>query len=90
MGSTRKGRDIDSALRRKGFNRNVSADHIFYHFGNTKIGTKMSHGMMSSSLGAKLIGEMARQLHLSKTQFLALVDCTMNADEYWAIVGEPS
>ena len=82
MGSNRKGRDIDAALRKKGFYRNVSADHVFYHFGGTKIGTKMSHGMMGSSVSADLISRMARQLHLSKNQFLALIDCTMSADEY--------
>ena len=80
--SSRKGRDIDSALRKKGFLRDTSGDHIFYLFGGTKVKTKISHGMLGSSIGAGLIGDMAIQLHLSKNQFLALIDCTMSADEY--------
>ena len=88
MGSTRKGRDIDAALRKKGFRRNPAGDHIFYHFGDTCITTKMSHGMMGSSLSVKLIGEMARQLHLTKTQFLSLIDCTLDENGYRAILRE--
>jgi len=85
--SNRKGRDIDSALRKKGFLRDTSGDHIFYFFGKTRIiKTKMSHGMLGSSIGAGLIGDMAIQLHLSKKQFLDLIDCNLDADGYQAII----
>jgi hypothetical protein len=87
MGSSnRKGRDIDSALRKKGFLRDTSGDHIFYIFGSRKIRTRMSHGMLGSSIGTGLIGDMATQLHLSKGQFLALIDCTLDADGYREII----
>ena len=88
MSSTRKGRDIDAALRSKGFSRDVSGDHYYYRFGDTRVRTKISHGMMGSSLGAKLIGDMARQLHLTKKQFLALIDCPLGEDGYRAILEE--
>jgi len=88
MGSTRKGRDIDAALRQKGFRRDPKGDHVFYYFGDTTITTKMSHGMLGSSLSAKLIGEMARQLHLTKKQFLELIDCTMTKEMYREILHE--
>ena len=86
MGSNRKGRDIDAAFRRKCFRRDMDGKHITYCFQtsdgrDTNFVTRMSHGMMGSSLDAKLIGDMARQLRLSKNQFLALIDCTMSADE---------
>jgi len=88
MGSTRKGRDIDAALRNKGFYRDVSGDHVYYRFDDTRVKTKMSHGMMGSSLSAELIGDMARQLHLTKKQFLALIDCSLDEDGYRAILEE--
>ena len=88
MGSTRKGRDIDAALRRKGFRRNVSSDHIFYYFEGTRVSTKISHGMMGSSLSADLLSRMARQLHLSTRQFLDLIDCPLNEAGYRAILEE--
>ena len=84
MGSTRKGRDIDAALRKKGFHRIVAGDHLYYHFGGTRIKTKMSHGMMGHSLSAELIGNMARQLRLTKVQFLALIDCELDEKTYRA------
>ena len=83
MGSNRKGRDIDAALCKKGFRCANDGKHIRYVLtGHTGVRTMISHGMMGTSLSAKLIGDMARQLRLSKNQFLALIDCTMSADEY--------
>ncbi|MDR0327507.1 MAG: hypothetical protein LBI05_04340 [Planctomycetaceae bacterium] len=87
--SNRNGRDIDSALRKKGFWRDKSGDHFFYFYGSTKIKTKMSHGTMGDSIGAGLISRMSRQLHLSKERFLDLIDCNLDAAGYRAII-EPS
>jgi hypothetical protein len=88
MGSTRKGRDVDAALRKKGFRCNAKGDHLFYYFSGASITTKMSHGMMSSSLSADLISRMARQLHLTKKQFLELIDCTLTEEQYRNILSE--
>ena len=44
--------------------------------------------MLGRSLSAKLIGEMARQLHLTKKQFLQLIDCTMTKEMYREILHE--
>jgi hypothetical protein len=66
MGSNRKGRDIDSALCKKGFSRKKSGDHVRYAFaGMPYIRTMMSHGMMGDSIGIDLISRMSRQLHFS-------------------------
>jgi hypothetical protein len=86
MGSTRKGRDIDAALRKKGFRRDKTGDHYYYFFGATRIRTKISHGMLSSSLSAELIGSMSRQLRLTKAHFLDLVDCTLDEEGYRAML----
>ena len=93
MGSTRKGRDVDAALRQKGFRCDRSGKHIWYYFreasgDDSDVKVMISHGMGGSSLSAKLIGNMARQLHLTKKQFLALIDCPLDEEGYRAILDE--
>ncbi len=46
----------------------------------------VSHGMGNSTIGSKLISDMARQLHLTKSQFLALIDCTLDEAGYREIL----
>ncbi len=92
MGSSRKGRDIDAALIKKGFKK-TNGDHVWYHLydpltGATLAQTKMSHGVMGSSVSAKLISQMARQLRLTKSQFLEFVDCTLSEESYRAVLTE--
>jgi hypothetical protein len=90
MSSTRKGRDIDAALRKKGFRCDRSGKHIWYYFQNdgedSEVKVMMSHGMDSVSIGVNLISRMARQLHLTKAQFLALIDCPLDEAGYRAIL----
>jgi len=86
MSSTRKGRNIDAALRSKGFRRDSTGDHVYYFFGETHVKTKMSHGMMGSTVCAGLISSMARQLRLTKKQFLDLIDCPLDEGGYRAIL----
>ena len=87
------GKEIDSALCRKGFRRDDGHDHVFYFlsFANrrdTGIKTKISHGMMGQTIGAGLISLMARQLHLTKSQFLDFIDCTVSEEDYRTILRE--
>jgi hypothetical protein len=74
---------IHSGLMKKGF-RPRENDHTFYHlFVNEKktvIFTKVSHG--EKEVGDKLLGMMARQVRLTKRDFLNLVDCPLKMDEY--------
>jgi hypothetical protein len=90
MSSTRSGRAIDAALRKKGFVRSVDSDHVVYRLFSTDeellARTKMSHGMMGSSINASLISVMARQLYLTKDRFLELVDCSLNEEGYRRIL----
>ncbi len=81
----RKSRDVIAALRRKGFTAS-EGDHVFLTYVTTeglrtKIYTKVSHGG-SHDLGDYLIGQMARQLKLSKAMFLSLVDCPLQREDY--------
>ena len=87
MSSVRSARDIDRALRRKGFRREMDGKHIHYFFSEsdgTKSGifTLMSHGMGATTIGNPLISLMASQLHLTKRQFLDLIDCTLDEEGY--------
>ncbi|MDR0326958.1 MAG: hypothetical protein LBI05_01540 [Planctomycetaceae bacterium] len=91
MGSVRKGREIDSALCKKGFRRETGGDHICYFLmdrsgDDTDIKTKVSHGAMGITVGVNLISRMARQLRLTKMQFLALIDCTLDEEGYRQIL----
>ena len=92
MGNVRSGRNIDSALQKKGFQCNTEGDHVHYHLlldtgEQTTIKTKISHGM-TGTINADLISKMARQLRLSKTQFLNLIDCPISEEDYRIILRE--
>ncbi len=87
MGRVRKGRDIDSALCKKGFRRAADRDHVYYFLTDSNgndvgVKTKISHGMLGETIGDPLISKMAKQLRLTKAQFLALVDCTLDEADY--------
>ena len=79
----RDAKDIGAGLEKKGFIRR-SNDHIFYHLivngKKTVINTKISHG--EKEIGDRLLGMMARQLHLNRRDFLDLVDCPLTQDDY--------
>ena len=81
--------DIESALSRKGFAR-VENDHSWFVYFTTdqkksRLKTKTSHGSRSTSIGDSLLGMMARQCALTKSEFLELVDCTMSRDAFQAV-----
>lgn len=91
MSRVRSAKDIDVALQKKGFACKSDGKHIRYFFllpDGTKAGvnTLMSHGMGGSTIGDPLLGRMARQLLLTKAQFLDLVDCTLDEAGYRAIL----
>ena len=87
MGSTRTGRDIDMALCQKGFRRELDGKHIRYFY-NARVFTHISHGMMGTAIGPPLLAQMARQLRLTKKQFLELIDCTMTEEKYREILAD--
>ena len=91
MGRVRTGREIDAALRRKGFTCKSDGKHLRYSYilpGGNKaaVNTLISHGMMGSALSANLISRMARQLRLTKNEFLKLIDCTLDENGYREIL----
>lgn len=80
----RSRKEIEAALKLKGFQQTEGDHHFFIYF--TKKGkktlakTKTSHGMRDVS--DDLLSQMARQCKLTKSQFLDLVDCPMNRDKF--------
>ena len=86
MGRVRKGRDIDAALCKKGFRLETDGDHVCYFLRGSNVKTKVSHGAMGDTIGTNLISRMARQLHLTKQQFLNLIDCPLDEENYRSIL----
>lgn len=78
-----KTKDVNKALLLKGF-RITENDHhrfLFYLDGRkTSVHTKTSHS--HSEIGRDLIARMARQMRLSKNDFVRFVDCQMTEEDY--------
>jgi len=81
--------EIKRGLQRKGF-REDNRDHKFYflYLGDkrTSVRTKISHG--ETEIDDGLIKLMAKQIHLTKDQFIDLVNCPLSYDEYIKILQE--
>ena len=78
-------RDVEAALKKKGFQPD-DGDHHWFIFWTadgkkTTVRTKTSHGS-TKDLGDGLLKEMARQVRVSKLQFLELVDFPMSREPY--------
>ncbi|MDH4990705.1 hypothetical protein QEZ48_07660 [Aquamicrobium lusatiense] len=86
-------KDIDASLQRKGFKRD-DGDHHYYIYHNlagrkTIKKTKMSMGSSHKTIGDPLLGQMARQIGVTKPSFLELVDCTLDQAGYEALAFPP-
>lgn len=83
--SPQKARIIESGLLRKGFTLRRGKDIYFHlHVNNfkTKIWTKISRGEKEIHHG--LLCTMARQLKLTQREFIDLVKCPLEYDDYLA------
>ena len=86
-------RSILSSLQRKGFvPRDRPGDHIYLVYYDllgkkTQVLTKVSHGSKGKTIGNVLIGRMARQCKVSTSEFVRLVDCSMDREEYDTLIG---
>jgi len=78
-------RDIKKALEAKGFKMRDN-DHEFYDLlvRGKKVGimTKISRGSKYKTYDSSLLGLMAKQLCLTKSDLLKLIQCTLSGDEY--------
>lgn len=82
-------RETENNLKRKGFVR-INTDHIrleFWHNGKlTRVRTKLSHN--SQEINDYLISQMAKQVCLTRKQFIGLADCTVTQAEYEKVLKE--
>ncbi len=80
----RKQTDVERALTKKGFKQSESHHRFFVYYSKsglkTPVNTKTSHG--HSEVSDDLLSKMARQLKVSRSEFLDLVDCPLSRDEY--------
>ena len=84
-----KARVVRRALLRKGF-RQSDSRHRWYEYEQLNgeasgIKTLMSHGE-DRDLADHLLGQMARQIHLTRRQFDSLIDCDLSQAEYEAMM----
>lgn len=85
--STLKTREIKANLCKKGFDPddNNHKKLNYRPFGKkTKIRTVYSHG--KSEIGEPLISLMAKEVGLTKQQFVELVSCTLSGEDYYELV----
>ena len=81
--TTKKSKDIETALVKKGFEKQDSHHKLFwfkYKGKITSIRTRLSHGI--DEYGDSLLGMMARQLNITKKQLNDLIDCPLTKEQY--------
>ena len=90
----RKKVDIETGLINKGFRLIETHHHMFIYYSlagkKTSIHTKTSHTPKAKEISDSLVGQMALQCKLNKSQFADLIDCPMNRQQYEVILKEKS
>ena len=81
---------VEAGLQAKGFQES-SGDHSYFSFytqggKKTAVFTKTSLTPKTKVLSDPLLGAMARQCHISKAEFLQLVDCPLSRTAYEALL----
>jgi len=77
---------VESALKSKGFSLEEGDHHYFIYVSEdglvTNVKTKTSHGAKMKDIPDNLLSAMARQLALSRPDFLSFVDCDLDRRSY--------
>lgn len=77
---------VESALLEKGFRKTEKHHHYFIYYTQdgkkTTAKTKTSHTKKMKDIPDNILSQMAKQCHLSKQEFLELVDCPLSQDKY--------
>lgn len=81
----RKHRNVRSGLSTKGFEIEENRKHIHFVYVDlqgrtTTARTMLSHAAASDDISDQLLGQMARQVGLKRSEFLDLVDCPMSRE----------
>ena len=79
-------KSVESTLRAKGFEMAGGDHHYFVYVTKggrkTRARTKTSRSPKFRDIADNVLGQMARQCLLTKPEFLQLVDCPMQRDDY--------
>lgn len=80
----RKQRKVEKGLEAKGFQQDRGDHHFFHYFSTagkkTRVFTKTSHG--ADEIDDSLLGRMAKQCQLSRSEFDKLIDCPLSREAY--------
>ena len=83
-------RKVEEGLEKKGFVRKESDHHRFIYYTlqgkKSPIQTKTSHTPKMKEIGDNLLGLMAGQCALTKSDFFNLLDCPLSRKNYEAIL----
>jgi hypothetical protein len=83
----RKHRAIRSGLSAKGFEVEENRKHIHFVYVDIEGRTTTARSMLSHAAGGEdvsdnLLGQMAKQVGLKRTEFLEMVDCPMSREDF--------
>lgn len=89
----RKHRDVRSGLEAKGFTVDDQRRHIALIYEDlqgriTTARTMLSHGAGGNDISDNLLGRMARQVGLDRSDFLRLIDCPMSREDFDAVISK--
>ncbi len=83
-------RKVEDGLEKKGFIRKEGDHHRFIYYTQqgkkSSIQTKTSHTPKMKEIGDNLLGQMAGQCKLTKSEFFKLLDCPLSRKDYEAIL----
>ena len=81
---------VEKSLLAKGFELNETHHHYFIYYTQegkkTTVKTKTSHTKKMKTIPDNLLGQMAKQCHLKKSDFLDLIDCPLSQEKYEQIL----
>lgn len=83
MASVKNQNEVEAGLERKGFKRS-NTDHryyILYINEKREAATFLSHGK-NQDIRAPLLGAMAKELGITKSEFVDLIECPLSTEEY--------
>jgi len=84
--TARDRKDIEASLEGKGFVRVETHHHLFVYWTidgkKSRLRTRTSHGSSTKTIGDSLLAQMAKQVGLTKVQFIGLIECPLSRQAY--------
>jgi trans-2-enoyl-CoA reductase len=81
-------RKVHQNLLKKGFAEIQKTKHLYYvfEFGEIRTDIQTFVSRNKQEIGNELISEMKDQLHLTKKEFIDLIDCNLSEEDYIKIL----